>query len=71
MVVGAGMFPVVVRNVVVPVADEVLPSVRLVRGLLADMEEETAVVPGTLVDREEDGVGRVLVSIGDILGVMA
>ena len=35
------------------------------------MEEEPADVPGTLLEREGDGVGCVLVSIGDMLGVVS
>ena len=45
--------PVAVGSVVMLLRDEVLPSVRLVRGLLAAVEEETANLPGTLVERKE------------------
>ena len=65
------MDPAIAGSVIVMVSDEALPSVRLVPGLLSYVEEEPQDVPGTLAERKGDGVGCVLVSIGDRLGVLA
>ena len=71
VVVGAGVDFAVVLSVFVLLAREVLPSVCVVPRLLAAVEEEPADVPGTLVEREGDGVGCMLMTVGDILGVIA
>ena len=68
---GSGVDPVGIGSVIVLLADEVVPSVCLVLGLLGNEEEDPADVPGTHVERERDGVGCVQVSIGDMLGVTA
>ena len=70
VVVGAGVVPALVPSVRVLLADEVLPSLCVIPGLLADVEVEPADVPGTLVEREGGGGGCVLVSVGDMLGVV-
>lgn len=71
VVVGAGVVRALVPSVRVLLADEALPSVCVVPGLLADVEGEPADVPGTLVEREGGGGVCVVVSVGDALGVVA
>lgn len=71
VIVGTRVDPVDVLSVIVLLADEVIFSICIVPGLRVDVEEEPADVPGTLVVREGDELGCMLMTIGDILGVVA